>query len=117
MRLHISRLTRLFQHVTQPATDGMRKRNMSHNSFAKERRFFHTCPRPIEKLIGNHHVQRRVLLLQGTDSRRRENAFNAQQLHRVDVSAKRNLSRNQTVTASMTRKKCNSFTFERSDDE
>src|SRR6185369_1328190 len=95
----------------------MRKRNVRDNAFAKERRLFHTPTCPIEKLIRNHHVERRVLLLQRSDCRRRENTLDTKQLHRIDVRAEWNFSRRQAMTTSVTRQESNAFAFKRPDDE
>src|SRR6185295_10741819 len=117
MRLHIRRATRFLQHITKSPTNRMCKRNVRDNPFTKECRLLHARSCAIEKLIGNHHVERRVLLLQRSDRRRRENTLDTKQLHRVDVRAKWNFSRRQSMTNTVTRQESNSFTFGCADDE
>src|SRR6185369_6319604 len=117
MRLHIRDATRLLQHITETPTNRMRKRHVRNNSFAEESRLSHASACAIEKLIGNHHIERRILLLQRANGRRRKNTLDAQQLHRIDVRAEWNFSRSQTVTTSVTRQKGNAFAFESADDE
>src|SRR6185369_4941403 len=72
---------------------------------------------PIEKLIRNHHIQRRILLLQRTNRRSRENTLDTKQLHRIDVRAKRNFCRRESMTTPVSRKKSNALAFECADDE
>src|SRR6185369_7183573 len=117
MRLHVRSATRLLQHITQTPTNRMCKRNVRDNPFAKERRLPHAPARPIEKLIGNHHIQRRILLLQRTNRRSRENTLDTKQLHRIDVRAKRNFCRRQAMTTPVSRKESNALTFQFADDE
>src|SRR6185369_6771478 len=95
----------------------MRKRNVRDNAFAKERRLFHASTCPIEKLIRNHHVERRVLLLQRSDCRRRENTLDTKQLHRIDIRAEWNFRRRQAMTTPVTRQERNAFAFECAYDE
>src|SRR5215212_12193053 len=95
----------------------MCKRNVRDNSLTKERRLLHTPARAIEELIGNDHIERRILLLQRSNRRGRENTLDTKQLHRIDVRAKWNFCRRKTMTAPVTRQESNAFAFERADDE
>src|SRR5262249_38663758 len=107
----------LLQHISESPANRMRKRHVRHNPFAKKRRLLHAPAGPIEKLIGNHHIERRILFLQRSDCRRRENTLNTKELHRIDVRAKWNFCRRESMTTPVTRQESNSFTFERADDE
>ena len=74
-------------------------------AFAKECGFLCTRTSSVKKLIGNHKIHRRVFRLQTADRRHRQNIFDAEQLHRVDVRSIGNLSRREFMPASMTRQK------------
>jgi hypothetical protein len=67
MRLHICNCTRLLQYIAKTPTNRMRKRNVRDNPFTEERRLSHSPARAIKKLIGNHHIERRILFLQRTN--------------------------------------------------
>src|SRR5687768_18001556 len=117
MNFHVSHATCLFQHVAKRAAHRMRKRDVGHNAFAKERRLLDAPTRPIEKLIGNYHVERRVLFLQRSHRRRRQDSFDAQHFHRVYVRAKWHFSRREKMSATMPRQKRNSLSLECADDQ
>src|ERR1041384_1374590 len=117
MRFHIRDTTRLLEHIPETPTNRMRKRHVRDDPFAEERRLPDSPSCAIEKLIGNPHIERRVLLLQRANRGRRKNTFDAKQLHRIDVRAEWNFSRSQTMTASMSRQESNALTFETADDE
>src|SRR5258707_7443279 len=95
----------------------MRKRDVRDHAVAKERRLSRSGAGAIEKLIRNHHVERRILLLQRTDRGSRQDALDSQKLHRVDVRAKRNFRGREPMTDAMTRQKRYPLAFDGADDE
>ena len=106
-----------FKHIAEITANRMRKRNVRHNAFAKKRRLLRARAGAIEKLIGNHHIERRVFLLQRSDGGRRTDAFDAEQFHRVDIGAKRKLRRRETMAPPMTRQKRDALVFQSAQDE
>src|SRR5512132_2065186 len=66
MGLNVSNLARLFKHVAQFLANGMSESHMRHDALTKEGRFTRACSSPVKKLIGNHHVERCVPLLERT---------------------------------------------------
>src|SRR5438034_154960 len=99
MHFHFGHFAGLFEHIAQGATHRMRERDMSDDAFAKESRFARPRAGAVEKLFGNNHVERRILLLQRTDRGRGQDALDAKQFHRIDVSAKWNFGWRKAVTA------------------
>src|ERR1043166_9412371 len=98
-------------------TDWMRKRYMRHDPLAEKRRFAEPRPHAIEKLIGNDHVGRRILLLQRSHGGGGKNSFNAQQLHPINVGAEWQFGRCEFMTTTVTWQKGNPLAFQRADDE
>src|SRR6185503_7072290 len=74
-------------------------------------------PGAIEELIRKHNVHRLEFLAKRADRACRDDSLDAQHLHRVDVRAKRDLSRQKLMSSSMPRKKRNSLIGERADKE
>src|SRR5688572_1982653 len=95
----------------------MRKANVSDDTFAKESRFLNAGPGAIEKLIGNHHVERGIPFLQRTHGRSREQTFYAQQFHAVDICPVRNFRGCEAMTTSMAREKGYALIFQGSHNE
>src|SRR5581483_6482816 len=90
MRFHIGCFAGFLEHIAKVAAHGMSKRDVRRDSFANKSRFASAGSRAIKELLGNHHVERRILFLQRTNRRRRPNSLDAEQLHPVDVRAERN---------------------------
>src|ERR1041384_8588591 len=90
----------------------MRESELPHDPFAKKCRLARARPRPIKELVRDDHIERRVLLLQGPDRGSRQDALDAEQLHAVNIRAKRHLSRCESMTQSMTRQESDALTFE-----
>src|SRR6267378_2918154 len=95
----------------------MRKTHMRDNSLAKKSRLPGTRPGAVEKLIRNHHIERRILLLQGPNRGSRQNTFDTQQLHPIDVCAKRKLGRCKAMPSAVARKKSHTLVLQSSEDE
>ena len=74
---------------------------MRHEPFAEERR--DAPARAVEKLVGNHEIERPVLLLQRSHGAQRENALDAERLHPEDVRAKVQLRWRDAMPARMAR--------------
>src|ERR1035441_1688911 len=80
--------------------DGLAKSNVRHQSVTEEG--VHAMPGAIDELIGNHEIQRLVLLLQRTHRRQRKNALHPELLESVNIGAIRKLGGHQTMSAPMT---------------
>ena len=87
------------------------------NAFAEESRFRHAASRPIEKLIRDDHVEGCVLFLQRPNGRGRKDSLDAQQLHAIDVRAKRNFCRRESMSDAVPRKKRDPLAFERAENK
>jgi hypothetical protein len=87
MRFDFSNLAGLLEHIAHVFADRMGKSNMGHYAVTEERRFTSASPGAIKELIGNHHVEWRVLFLQRTNRRRRKDTFHPEQFHAVNVGA------------------------------
>src|SRR5690349_14326149 len=95
----------------------MRKGNMRDYAVPEEGRLFSARSRAIKELVRDDHVERRVLLLQRPDRGSGQEALDTEQLHAVDVRAKRHFSRREPMAQAMTRQESDALTFERSNDE
>src|ERR1043165_7567253 len=92
----------------------MRESDVRDDAFTEKCGLSGARPRTIKELVRDEHVERRVLLLQRSDRGSRQDALDAEQLHAVDVRAKRHFSRRESMTQSMTRQESDALTFERS---
>ena len=80
------------QDAESPAQNGMREGHVGHQARGR-RRSTRRCVRAVHELVGDHHVQRRVLLLQRAHRGHGEDALHAQRLQREDVGAEVQLGR------------------------
>ena len=84
--------------------------DVRHQTFAEKRGDASACP--IEKLIGNDELQRRVFFLQRSDGAQRQDAIDAQQFEPVNIGAKVQLRWRMAMAASVPRKKRDLFARE-----
>src|SRR5207249_2580523 len=69
MRLYLCGLTRVFKHIAQRLAHRMSESYVRYDPIAEKSRLRNSRARPIEKLIGDYHVEWRVLFLQRTNCR------------------------------------------------
>src|SRR5579871_6294721 len=81
----------------------MRETDVGDESFAKKRR--RAMFGVIVKLIGQHELSRRVLFLERSNGRGRQDALDTQRLHPVYVGTMIELGRREAMAASVTRQK------------
>ena len=86
--------------------------DVADDAFAKESRFVRPGTRAVKELVGNHKIGRGVLLLQAADSRDRQDVFDPEQLHRVDVCPIGKFARRELMPASMPRQKRNGYAIQ-----
>src|SRR5262245_6657683 len=115
MDLDPCRLSRAGHHTAQGLADRMGKRDVRDQAFAEESR--DATARSVEELIGDDDVHRRVPLLQRADRRGRNNTFDSQQFHRIDVGAKRQFGRHEAMAAPVSRQEGDARAFERPENE
>ena len=72
--------------------------------------------RPIDELVGNHDVERLVLLLQAADGAGRQDVFDAQQLHAEDVRAEIQLRGREAMAGAMPRQERHAPAAQRAED-
>ena len=87
-RLHAPRRARLRASCGQI---GMREADMRDQAFAEKRR--HPAARAVDKLIGDHEIERLVLFLERPHRAQRKNPLHAQRLESVNVRAEIQLRR------------------------
>src|SRR6185503_3875729 len=75
----------LFQGIAQIAADRIAERHVRRDAFPEESR--NAMTRAVEKLIRKDYVHRLKFFAKAADSASRDYAFDAEQLHRVDVCA------------------------------
>ena len=80
---------------------GSAKPDVRHNAFAEESRNPAACA--IDELIGNYEVQGLVLLLQRADRAERDNPFDSQHLHAINIGPKVELRWRDAMPAAMPR--------------
>ena len=94
---------RFEHHARELRTDGMREADVRDQALAEKRRDAPTGA--IDKLIGNHEIERLVLFFERSDRAQRQNALHAQRLESVDIGAKIQLRRRNPVTTPVPRQK------------
>src|SRR4051812_38554882 len=85
------------------SANGMREGDVRRQTLTEERG--DAALRPIEELVGQQQVERRVLGLEAPNGARRENPFGAEQLEAEDVGAKVQFRREDAVPDAMPREK------------
>jgi hypothetical protein len=95
----------------------MRESYVGHDAVSEEGRFARPGAGAIKELSGNHHVERRILLLQRTHGRRREDPLNPEQFHAVNIRSKWNFAGRESMSATVTGKKGNAFAFQSADNK
>src|SRR5215207_9772136 len=115
--VHLRHAAGLLQHVAHIMTDRVRERDVADDALAEEGRFVRARAGAVEELVGDDHVERRVLLLERADGRGRKYPLDAEQLHGVDVGAEGQLGRQVLVPAAVARQEGHALAFERADDE
>ena len=93
----------------------MRKRYMGHEAIAKKRRS--AILGTVEKLVRHQKLSRPQIFFQRSDGARGNNAFHAQQLHRVNVRSVIDFAWQNAMPASVPRQKRHALPFERSQHE
>src|ERR1700682_4047017 len=89
------------QYARQLAAGRMRKRHMSNDSFSEKSG--DAIFGPVKELIRNEKFSRPQIFLQRTDRAHGDDAFHAQELHRVNVRAVINLAWQNAVPAAVAR--------------
>ena len=96
-RQHIAH--RLRQHASGGQANRLRHRHMGDRALAKKRAV--TAFGQVDELVGQHHVERLEIFLQGTHGGHRQQVAHAELLHGVDVGAVGHFMRQQAVAARM----------------
>ena len=104
MSVRAHRLRRLERDAAEIRADRMSEGHVHHDALAGEEGADAPVG-PIEELVGHHHVQRRVLLLEAADRAGREDPLDAQKLESEDVGAEVELRRRDPVTGPVPREK------------
>ena len=81
----------------------MRERDVRHETFTEKRA--DPSARAVVELVGHHELLRLEFLPQTAHGARRQDPFDAEHLHRVDVRAKVQLARQQPVPGAVAREK------------
>src|SRR3984957_11689692 len=108
---HAGLLARGLHHRRQFSTHRLGKRNVGHHAATEKR--IHTMPRAIEKLIGNHKLQRFMLFLQRSHGRNRNDPLHPELFEPVNIRAKIQLAGQNAVPAPMPRQKRHLAPFQR----
>src|SRR6266705_3306023 len=83
---------------------------MGHHTFAEKSG--DALPCAIEELIGNHELHRLVFFLKRPHRGNRDDAMDAELVEAVDIRAKIQFRRQNTVATAVSRQKCNAFPFQ-----
>ena len=100
--------------AAQRRAERMREADVRDQPVAEERG--DAAARPIDELIGDHQVERLVLLLQAADGARREDVLDAQRLEAEDVGAEVQLRGHQPVAEAVPRQEGHALAAQRADD-
>src|SRR5579863_5290171 len=110
-RLDASRL----DHSGKFRTNGIGESNVRDNAAAEER--IYAMAGTVEKLIGDDKLHRLVLLFERPNRRNGDNALDTELLEGVNVGAKIQLARQDSMAASMPRQKCHLAPLEHAADK
>ncbi len=88
--------------------------DVRHQAFAKKSG--DPAARAVEKLVGDHELQRRMFFLQRSHRAERHDALDAQRLESVNIRAKVQLRRRMAMAAAVARQKRDLFARELPDD-
>ena len=103
------------QQASHRGAEGLRKADVRHDAVAKEGG--HPAARPVDELVGDHHVLGRHVLSQASDRADGHDALDAERLEGVDVGTRRHLRRAEPVSHPVPRHERDGHSLEVADGE